>query len=1182
MGQTDRPSVKDNGEDINEEFPDGSLYLTPSSEDSETQCKLPDIDKSGESHKRNQAITTNADDKLTNNRYTDSIEQKKTNLAESKVQRHTHDLIESNTTKSDYMPSVYRTPDLVERDKKVESRDSQVGKQKEIHKDLDEHHANQNTTNSNCQPIDYSKPKCIKQPLGTAETQRHSYDKLQTSTLKQECELPIGKLWEGHEPIDLTRPIETRTDFRAKNYTVHESTTQRHEKLVESHNPKQSMNHPVGETSKTSSLPGSTMFATEVVPKGNEVSEETNFNYVGLSKLDKFRRKRKLLSERPSCTEHTCNTKREEMDGTKVKKTRNAEQGAGANVQEGPIHNFSPSLSYPSTVVQQFSIIEQMAKSVAAATIKEEPSSVNVSKHAKFVKLIKQYNMENNSPDARAKEKEKEEKSNLHKNEREKTKTPIIGSTGQKTQFDQIEEHEVEKNTIHDFDLPIASTEKSALQHKPVNSQTVDKEDGQRPMLPSVRSTKNSTVEERKIGHPSTRTNITDDGHMGKSNRKEIIVEKKSEDTGMKGHAAAATTKNPSCSLLLEKIEKKETSTKKSAHPMTVGGHVKEVLKGYTQERIERIPFSSKTSTYKFFDKRPFLSAEGLANNSQEVEKQEELEEFKRRAGVEPTTTIMNKRRTLSRGRALYELSAKNEPLQKSAMVEEGRSANFDKKKVGHYSMEGKEVLEQQNKQQGTKQEVEEIKTKQPSPASFSEEVVGGPAYHGTSLEDIDIFEDASVKEESGMDPIDAFISKMNARKRTDVPGTYRRTGQKTSRSGTIEFNARLSMQRSGNVSGLSPLTSTPKGKGTNSATETQRKGSDEMNERRRKLVILDHTGTQLSNETLIKLPKVLNKNPPTKKKKKKARQHPPHSGDDGSDISSYHTSEEEDKDKTEPNVKKKKSRKVARKEVVRNSEPSSDDEGEDDKRTKKPKPRQKAKKMVNKGRKITTDTDTVSGKETSHIATRTRQRKQNKQKMSEQKVDDCARPQDKEDRGRPSTDPETYKESAIYKFIAEKPKQDIVAVATFAYELDWIDHPGIKQWDVFNTDPLWALKNKVLKNNRVEQINAYETVREILGEALSEIEDAKKAVETVDVAATILTYSFTHKLSLADARLGACQVPHDKNWKKKDIAFPPVDLVDKRTYHLANNTFLMKDFRRLLSVESWLDDSVGAFKYYI
>ena len=93
----------------------------------------------------------------------------------------------------------------------------------------------------------------------------------------------------------MTRPIETRTDFRAKNYTVHESMTQRHEKLVESHNPKQSMNHPVGETSKTSSLPGSTMFATEVVPKGNEVSEETNFNYVGLSKLDKFRRKKETF-----------------------------------------------------------------------------------------------------------------------------------------------------------------------------------------------------------------------------------------------------------------------------------------------------------------------------------------------------------------------------------------------------------------------------------------------------------------------------------------------------------------------------------------------------------------------------------------------------------------------------------------------------------------------------------------------------------------------------------------------------------------------------------------------------------------------------------------------------------------------------------------------------------------------
>ena len=93
-------------------------------------------------------------------------------------------------------------------------------------------------------------------------------------------------------------------------------------------------------------------------------------------------------------------------------------------------------------------------------------------------------------------------------------------------------------------------------------------------------------------------------------------------------------------------------------------------------------------------------------------------------------------------------------------------------------------------------------------------------------------------------------------------------------------------------------------------------------------------------------------------------------------------------------------------------------------------------------------------------------------------------------------------------------------------------------------------------------------TVEEILGETLSEIQDAKKAVETVDVAATILTYAFTHKLSLDDAKLGTWQIPHDPKWQREDMKFPPVDLTDDRRYHLANNTFVMKDFARLLSAE--------------
>ena len=234
--------------------------------------------------------------------------------------------------------------------------------------------------------------------------------------------------------------------------------------------------------------------------------------------------------------------------------------------------------------------------------------------------------------------------------------------------------------------------------------------------------------------------------------------------------------------------------------------------------------------------------------------------------------------------------------------------------------MEWEQTLAEQNEPY-IQPEVEDLSIKQHSQPYFSEEVVGGLDYDAQAQK----LQDTSTKEKSA---IDLFISEMNSKRRTDVPDTYRKTGRKTSHSGTIEFNARLKMQSSDNGNGSFPLTSTPNGKGSSSVNGTLPNGSDAMKERRQRLVILDHNGTRLSQDTVIKLPKVLNKNPPVKREKKKANPHPPHSGDDGSDISPYYTSEEEAKCKTNVEKKTKRSGKnQARKKVGRNLKQTSDEE---------------------------------------------------------------------------------------------------------------------------------------------------------------------------------------------------------------------------------------------------------------
>ena len=466
--------------------------------------------------------------------------------------------------------------------------------------------------------------------------------------------------------------------------------------------------------------------------------------------------------------------------------------------------------------------------------------------------------------------------------------------------------------------------------------------------------------------------------------------------------------------------------------------------------------------------------------------------------------------------------------------------------------------------------------------------------------------------EESGS-KIDSFIEKLKTTRKTNIPASFRETGAVTSRSGTIEFNMKLNERDDEHLlgKGQGPLTSTPNAKSfpPHNMAHDMPKGSDSIEVRRRKLVILDHKGKPMKTDVKIKLPKVINKNPPNKKKKKKKKSHPAHSGDDGSDISSYHTSEEEvspkKKRKVTVNRQTKKGKRIKNRIDTENEESC---EGERRQKAKAGKAATNNSKEK-QGNKSIVETDEegtdlqpprrITRQQTNKLASNTSPEKRkmmpkvvklndtDEENQSERMVSNKgkrrklrkghSKAKSTESEKTDKLEEDEYEEDkSIVQFITDIPHSDLLDIAQFANQMESVDPPGIKQWDVFNTDPLWALKNKVLKGHKKKLNDAFKTVKELLLTELSVIEDSKEMLKTIDISATILTYAFTHKLTMWDAKRGASPVPHDPNWKKAELQFPQVDLTDKRTYHLANNTFVMKDYKRLMSPTSWLDDSVS------
>ena len=79
-----------------------------------------------------------------------------------------------------------------------------------------------------------------------------------------------------------------------------------------------------------------------------------------------------------------------EKDGTNTKMAMTAVKGGQATIEQKTPDEPSGNVSYSSTVVQQHSVIEQMAKSVAAATFKEKPVIGHSSKLGGIGKVIKQ------------------------------------------------------------------------------------------------------------------------------------------------------------------------------------------------------------------------------------------------------------------------------------------------------------------------------------------------------------------------------------------------------------------------------------------------------------------------------------------------------------------------------------------------------------------------------------------------------------------------------------------------------------------------------------------------------------------------------------------------------------------------------------------------------------------------
>ena len=203
-----------------------------------------------------------------------------------------------------------------------------------------------------------------------------------------------------------------------------------------------------------------------------------------------------------------------------------------------------------------------------------------------------------------------------------------------------------------------------------------------------ITETSSRAITHKESGHlqTSTETNTTDDSKMGRLERyrKKILDNKKNEKTAMADPAEKPTRKRTRMGTPhVDDSQMKVNFTQKTSHTYTMGADVREVSNANAQATEPMLPMNTKNSTYKIFDKIPFLSADELDGNEPKVENKEKLEEFKRRAGVVPTTTIQRPEKTMSRGKALCELSAKHQQLHKSAEGESGIRANSIWKKRG-------------------------------------------------------------------------------------------------------------------------------------------------------------------------------------------------------------------------------------------------------------------------------------------------------------------------------------------------------------------------------------------------------------------------------------------------------------------------------------------------------------------
>ena len=235
-------------DNVNEEFPDGSLYLTPSSEDSDTQSRRKHGIKNEKSENPAQGSSTNSHYEPQKHSMTGLGKQP---MGKEVVQDEvSHQPIESMTSKTYYEPvdnnsivsNERHSTIQVDRDKQRESQhpiqgsrskdlprfgmmtgspNQPTGKQAEIEKPVDQVSAIlKSTKNTDTQPVDYSVNKCIKQQKVQGERHSALYNPVKQSTTDGDSEpvdysMPmaikqtLANLEEGHKAMVFDRPFQS-------------------------------------------------------------------------------------------------------------------------------------------------------------------------------------------------------------------------------------------------------------------------------------------------------------------------------------------------------------------------------------------------------------------------------------------------------------------------------------------------------------------------------------------------------------------------------------------------------------------------------------------------------------------------------------------------------------------------------------------------------------------------------------------------------------------------------------------------------------------------------------------------------------------------------------------------------------------------------------------------------------